>query len=255
MQISGLLSQLFLVEKKVIMSSRKSRASGSGSAPQTPRELKELKALPILLGQLELDVPRRERTEAIERLARLVDSVDGAAAVHLGTVMRGDWDGDGGEGDGLELVMTMLHDEDPMVVQHSLLILGNLCSKQVDPNADDTKVLLRGKKVIETLLPLLTDERAGARCADADARHPTPRLAPLPPAPHSRRSSRSRSRLGRARRSYARPPPALRRACTLPRGARARRHDAAVQRCGAAEPEQRPAGEALLELHMGVASS
>jgi len=156
----------------------------------TPDILEELQALPTLLNELEFDVSRSMRKAAIERLARLVDAVTGVrrsslsactstrallyalttrcaqpAAVHLGTFMRGDWDGDGAMGDGIDLVVALLHDEDPMVVQHALLVIGNLCSRKVDPNADETKVLLRGKKVAETLIPLICDERAGALTA------------------------------------------------------------------------------------------
>ena len=103
-------------------------------------------SLPEILAQLE-SVEAVARTQGANHLARLVDGSSGDQACLLGEYMR--------EAGAIELLVTLLGDEEDATIQLVLMALGNACSDAFDVASTETRARLRGGPVLPLLLPLL----------------------------------------------------------------------------------------------------
>ena len=103
-------------------------------------------SLPEILAQLE-SVEAAARTQGANHLARLVDGSSGDQACLLGEYMR--------EAGAIELLVTLLGDEEDATIQLVLMALGNACSDAFDVASTETRARLRGGPVLPLLLPLL----------------------------------------------------------------------------------------------------
>ena len=100
-----------------------------------------------ILELIESDKTHVGQKQGADALAQLIDSLHGEPAAHLGAHMRGE-DTDG-HTDGLDALLGLLDDDDPEVTLQVVVCIGNLCSVRFDPEADQTKELLRGRNVVE----------------------------------------------------------------------------------------------------------
>ena len=102
--------------------------------------------LPQLVGGLRAP-SAPERAEALGQLAQIVDTSFGEDALVLGEYLR--------MSGGIDNLVALLEDEEPMLYQTTLLLIGNLASDAVDPNSVLTKGVLKECGCFERLLPHL----------------------------------------------------------------------------------------------------
>ena len=105
--------------------------------------------LPQLVGGLQAP-GAADRAEALGQLAQIVDTSFGEDALVLGEYLR--------MSGGIDALVALLEDEEPMLHQTALLLIGNLASDAVDPNSVLTKGVLKEVGCFELLLPHLFSE-------------------------------------------------------------------------------------------------
>ena len=91
-----------------------------------------------------------DRAEALGQLAQIVDTSFGEDALVLGEYLR--------MSGGIDALVALVEDEEPMLHQTALLLIGNLASDAVDPNSVLTKGVLKEVGCFERLLPHLFSE-------------------------------------------------------------------------------------------------
>ena len=105
--------------------------------------------LPQLVGGLQAP-GAADRAEALGQLAQIVDTSFGEDALVLGEYLR--------MSGGIDALVALVEDEEPMLHQTALLLIGNLASDAVDPNSVLTKGVLKEVGCFERLLPHLFSE-------------------------------------------------------------------------------------------------
>ena len=98
--------------------------------------------LPQLVGGLQAP-GAADRAEALGQLAQIVDTSFGEDALVLGEYLR--------MSGGIDALVALLEDEEPMLHQTALLLIGNLASDAVDPNSVLTKGVLKEVGCFELL--------------------------------------------------------------------------------------------------------
>ena len=121
---------------------------GRGATPDEVRLVRVLTETVTRMEEVQGSPDAWERSEAITALSRLIETAYGDDAAMIGDFMR--------ECGGVELLIEYLEDESSDVQQRALMVLGNLVSDAVDPEASRTKQLfVRADGGCDALLPLL----------------------------------------------------------------------------------------------------
>ena len=107
--------------------------------------------LPALLAVLrESSSSEEAQGNALLQLAHLINDAYDEEAIALCEYMRA--------AGGVQLIASRLGSPVPSIHQMSLMLVGNLASLSVDPDAEKTKVLLKAADVFSQILPYTFSE-------------------------------------------------------------------------------------------------
>ena len=118
-------------------------------AAETESQL--LSILPTLIEGLEA-FDDYDKVESLFQLAQIIDSAFGDEAAYVCQFLR--------DNDGINNLLAMVENPDEWLHQTSLLVIGNVATEALDPNAAETKRKIKEVGGFEKMLPHLYSENS-----------------------------------------------------------------------------------------------